>query len=44
MKNFFKNYGFILAMLTGIVAGCVVGLVAPEFAGNLEPLAPCSPT
>ena len=38
MKNFFKNYGFILAMLTGIAAGCVVGLVAPEFAGNLEPL------
>ena len=38
MKNFFKNYGFILAMLTGIVAGCVVGLVAPEFAGNLAPL------
>ena len=38
MKNFFKNYGFILAMLTGIVAGCIVGLVSPEFAGNLEPL------
>ena len=38
MKNFFKNYGFILAMLTGIVAGCVVGLVAPGFAGNLAPL------
>ena len=38
MKNFLKNYGFILAMLTGIAAGCVVGLVAPGFAGNLEPL------
>ena len=38
MKNFFKNYGFILAMLTGIAAGCIVGLVAPGFAGNLEPL------
>ena len=38
MKDFFKNYGFILAMLTGIAAGCIVGLVAPEFAGNLEPL------
>ena len=38
MKNFFKNYGFILAMLAGIAAGCIVGLVAPEFAGNLEPL------
>ena len=38
MKNFLKNYGFILAMLTGIAGGCVVGLVSPEFAGNLEPL------
>ena len=38
MKNFLKNYGFILAMLTGIAAGCIVGLVSPEFAGNLEPL------
>ena len=38
MKNFLKNYGFILAMLTGIAAGCIVGLVAPGFAGNLEPL------
>ena len=38
MKNFLKNYGFILAMLTGIAAGCIVGLVAPGFSGNLEPL------
>ena len=38
MKSFFKNYGFILAMLTGIASGCVVGLVAPQFAGKLEPL------
>ena len=38
MKSFFKNYGFILAMLTGIAGGCVVGLVAPQFAGKLEPL------
>ena len=38
MKTFFKNYGFILAMLTGIAGGCIVGLVAPGFAGNLEPL------
>ncbi len=38
MKNFFKNYGFILAMLTGIAGGCIVGLVAPELAGNLKPL------
>ena len=38
MKKFLKNYGFILAMLTGIAAGCIVGLTAPAFAGNLEPL------
>lgn len=38
MKAFFKNYGFIFCMLIGIVAGCVVGIVAPDFAGNLEPL------
>lgn len=38
MKTFFKNYGFIFCMLIGIVAGCVVGIVAPDFAGNLEPL------
>lgn len=25
-------------MLIGIVAGCIVGIVAPNFAGNLEPL------
>ena len=38
MKKLLKNYGFILAMLTGIVAGCVVGLVDPGFAANLAPL------
>ena len=38
MKNFLKNYGFLICMLIGIVAGCVVGLVAPEFAGKLKPL------
>lgn len=38
MKTFLKNYGFIFCMLIGIVAGCVVGIVAPDFAGNLEPL------
>ena len=38
MKNFLKNYGFILAMLLGITGGCIVGLVSPEFAGKLEPL------
>ena len=38
MKKLLKNYGFILAMLTGIVAGCIVGLVDPGFAANLAPL------
>ena len=38
MKKFLKNYSFILCMLTGIVGGCIVGLVAPEFAANLKPL------
>ena len=37
MKKFLKNYGFILCMLTGIAAGCVVGLVWPG-ASNLKPL------
>ena len=38
MKKFLKNYAFILCMLTGIAAGCIVGLCWPEFAGKLEPL------
>ena len=38
MKTFLKNYGFILAMLTGIVSGCVVGLLWPGFAPTLAPL------
>lgn len=38
MKNFLKNNAFLIFMLLGIVAGCVVGLVAPEFAGKLSPL------
>ena len=38
MKNFLKNYGFILCMLTGIAGGCIVGLVFPESATVLEPL------
>ena len=38
MKNFLKNYGFILAMLLGISGGCIVGLTAPAFAANLKPL------
>ncbi len=29
MKNFLKNYGFIIFMLVGIVAGCIVGAAWP---------------
>ena len=29
MKNFLKNYGFIIFMLIGIVAGCVTGALWP---------------
>ena len=38
MKTFFKNYGFILSMLTGIAGGCIVGLLWPGFAPTLKPL------
>ncbi|MDO5544302.1 MAG: dicarboxylate/amino acid:cation symporter [Eubacteriales bacterium] len=38
MKQFFKNYGFLICMLVGIVAGCVTGLLFPEAAPALEPL------
>ena len=37
MKQFLKNYGFILCMLVGIVAGCVTGAFWPG-ATALEPL------
>ena len=37
MKNLLKNYGFIICMLVGIIAGCIVGLVWPG-ATVLEPL------
>ena len=29
MKNILKNYGFIICMLIGIIAGCIVGLIWP---------------
>lgn len=29
MKNFLKNYGFLITMLIGIVAGCIVGAIFP---------------
>ncbi len=37
MKKILKNYGFIICMLTGIIAGCIVGAVWPG-ATCLEPL------
>jgi Na+/H+-dicarboxylate symporter len=37
MKTLLKNYGFIICMLTGIVAGCIVGAIWPG-ATVLEPL------
>ena len=54
MKNFLKNYSFILMMLSGILAGCIVGACFPMVkdgdtvlsagATVLEPLALCSST
>ncbi len=37
-KSFFKNYGFIIFMLTGIVAGCLVGALNPTLGSKLAPL------
>ena len=36
-KSFLKNYWFLISMLVGIVAGCIVGALWPE-ATCLEPL------
>ena len=38
MKKFLKNYGFLLFMLLGISAGCLVGLLWPDATSYLEPL------
>lgn len=37
-KSFFKTYGFIICMLAGIIAGCIVGWVNPDLGSKLEPL------
>ena len=37
MKNFLKNYWFLITMLIGIIAGCIVGAVWPG-AAALEPM------
>lgn len=36
-KNFWKNYGFLILMMIGITAGCIVGWMWPD-AKVLEPL------
>ena len=36
MKTFLKNNWFIACMLLGIILGCVIGGVWPDFAGNLS--------
>ncbi len=33
MKSFLKNYGFIICMLVGIVAGCIAGAIFPVVKG-----------
>lgn len=37
-KSFFKNYGFIIFMLCGIVGGCLVGAFNPGLGSKLAPL------
>lgn len=44
MKKFLKNYWFILCMLTGIIAGCLVGAFAPSFGKKSNSWAPCLST
>ena len=38
MKKVLKNYGFIITMLIGIIAGCVMGWAVPESGDLLAPL------
>ena len=38
MKKLLKTYGFLLCMLIGIVAGCIVGFFAPDVSQKLKPL------
>lgn len=41
--SFLKNYGFLICMIIGIVAGCIVGAVWPG-ATALEPIGTISST
>ncbi|MFR0795505.1 MAG: hypothetical protein ACLSHG_03405 [Oscillospiraceae bacterium] len=43
-KSFFKTYGFLIFMLTGIVAGCLVGAFAPNFGKRSNSWVHCSST
>ena len=38
MKKVLKNYGFIITMLIGIIAGCVMGWAVPKSGNLLAPL------
>ena len=35
-KSFLKTYGFLIFMISGIVAGCLVGAFAPTFGGKIK--------
>ena len=35
-KSFFKTYGFLIFMISVIVAGCLVGAFAPDFGGKIK--------
>ena len=36
MKKFLKSYGFIVFMLAGIIAGCIVGILVPQQTQEVE--------
>jgi len=38
MHTFLKTYGFLICMLIGIAAGCIVGFFVPDFSQKLKPL------
>ena len=35
-KSFLKTYGFLIFMISGIVAGCLVGAFAPDFGSKIK--------
>ena len=50
MKKLLKNYGFIIMMLSGVIAGCIAGALFPMvkegdvLVGNLKAFIEGSPT